>query len=391
MDDLRPFDADNHYYEPLDAFTRHLDPEFARRGVQVIGIGKRTTLAVGGKISYYIPNPTFDPVAVPGCLDPYFRGEIPEGMTRADLIKVAPLAESPEYMDRDARIKRLDEQGLSGAVLYPTVGVGVEEMLTHDIPALMASAVAFNRWMEEDWGFAHENRLFAAPYLSLADPVGALAELDRVLAAGARIIVMRPAPVPGPGGTSRSLGDPSHDPFWARLAEAGVPVTFHAADSGYNSYAEAWGVPSVVEAFKINVLSKIITADRAIYDTMAALVTDGVLARHPDLKVISIENGAAWVRPLLNVLKKVLNQSPQAFDGNPIEQFKRQVWIAPYYEDDLADLIELIGSEKVLFGSDWPHAEGLFDPVSYVKEIDFLDEVTQDRIMRTNMAGLIGL
>jgi predicted TIM-barrel fold metal-dependent hydrolase len=390
MDDVRPFDADNHYYEPLDAFTRHLDPEFARRGVQIIGLGKRTALAVGGKISYYIPNPTFDPVAVPGCLDPYFRGEIPEGMTRADLVKVTPLAESPEYMNRDARIKRLDEQGLAGAVLYPTVGVGVEEMLTHDIPALMASAVAFNRWMEEDWGYAYENRLFAAPYLSLADPEAALVELDRVLAAGARIVVMRPAPVPGVGG-SRSLGHPTHDPVWARLAEARVPVTFHAADSGYNSYAEAWGVPSVVEAFKINVLSKIITADRAIYDTMASLVTDGVLARFPDLKVLSIENGAAWVRPLLNVFKKVLNQSPDAFDGDPIEQFKRQVWIAPYYEDDLRDLIELMGADKVLFGSDWPHAEGLFDPVSYVKEIDFLDEETQDKIMRTNMAGLIGL
>lgn len=391
MDDLRPFDADNHYYEPLDAFTRHLDPEFARRGVQIIQIGKRTTLAVGGKISYYIPNPTFDPVAVPGCLDPYFRGEIPEGVTRADLVKVTPLADSPEYMNRDARINRLDEQGLSGAVLYPTVGVGVEEMLKDDIPALMASAVAFNKWMEEDWGYAYENRLFAAPYLSLADPDAALAELDRVLALGARIVVIRPAPVPGPGSTSRSLGDPLHDPIWARLAETGTPVTFHAADSGYNSYAEAWGVPSVVEAFKINVLGKIITADRAIFDTMAALVTDGVLARFPELKVVSIENGAAWVRPLLNLLKKVYNQSPQAFDGEPVAQFKRQVWIAPYYEDDLADLIEVMGSEKVLFGSDWPHAEGLFDPVSYVKEIDFLDEATQDKIMRTNMAGLIGL
>ncbi len=390
MDDLRPLDADNHYYEPLDAFTRHLDPAFKRRGVQIATVGRRTVLLMGEKVNNFIPNPTFDPVTVPGCLDPYFRGLIPEGESRNSLMQIVPLSESPEYMDRDARVRRLDEQGLSAAVLYPTVGVGAEEALKHDIPALMASVHAFNRFLEDDWGYGNEGRLYAAPMISLADPDAALVELNRVLALGARVVLVRPAPVPGVEGP-RSLGDPAHDAVWARLAEADVPVTFHASDSGYHQFAAAWGLPATLESFKPNALSKVLVGDRAIYDTFASLVVDGVLARHPGLRVISIENGSDWVAPLLKTFKKSLNQSPDSYDGDPVAQFKAQVWVAPYYEDDIAALIELIGVDKVLFGSDWPHAEGLFEPVHYEKEIDFLDEESKDKIMRTNMAGLLNL
>ncbi len=390
MDDLRPIDADNHYYEAIDAFTRHLDPAFGVRGVRAVKWGKRTELVMGDRVNRFIPNPTFDPIAKPGCLDLYFRGEIPEGQSRASLMQVEPLANAPEYMDHDARITRLDEQGLDAAVLYPTVGVGVEEALRADIPAIMASLHAFNRWLEDDWGYAYQNRLFAVPMISLADPDAALDEVNRVIDCGARIVLLRPAPVPGRSGP-RSLGHPSHDKVWARLEEANIPITFHASDSGYNRMAAEWGVPTALESFKPNVFAKILTADRAIFDAMASLLVDGVLARHPNLRIISIENGSNWVRPLLRILKKSLNQAPESFSGDPVEQFTQQVWVAPYYEDDIADLIELIGTDKVLFGSDWPHAEGLVEPVHYEKEIAFLDDETRAKIMRSNMAELLGL
>ena len=75
--DLRPIDADNHYYESLDAFTRHLDPEFAWRGVHPVQDGKRVQLLIGGTVNRFIPNPTFDPIIVPGCIDAMFRGKVP--------------------------------------------------------------------------------------------------------------------------------------------------------------------------------------------------------------------------------------------------------------------------------------------------------------------------
>src|SRR5919109_4446756 len=108
---FRPFDADNHYYETVDAFTRHLDRRFRRRGVQVVQASGRTMILIGEKVNRFIPNPTFDPVLVPGALDPYFRGEIPEGVDPDSLRVVEPI--HPEYRHRDERVARLDAQGLA--------------------------------------------------------------------------------------------------------------------------------------------------------------------------------------------------------------------------------------------------------------------------------------
>ncbi|HEY8524922.1 MAG TPA: hypothetical protein VIL48_08175 [Acidimicrobiales bacterium] len=71
--DVRPIDADTHYYETLDAFTRHLDPAFAHRGVRPVQDGKRVQLLIGGRVNRFIPNPTFDPIIGPGWLDPPAR------------------------------------------------------------------------------------------------------------------------------------------------------------------------------------------------------------------------------------------------------------------------------------------------------------------------------
>ena len=105
----------------------------------------------------------------------------------------------------------------------------------------MASLSAFNRWLEEDWGFDYRDRLIAAPMLSLADPEAAWSRSNALIERGARIVHVRPAPVPGPNGTSRSLGNKLHDPVWARLAEASIPVAFHLGDSGYNTLRRARG------------------------------------------------------------------------------------------------------------------------------------------------------
>ena len=178
--DTRPIDADNHYYESLDAFTRHLDKKFRDRGVKPVQSGKHYELLMGGTVNRFIPNPTFDPIIVPGCMDPLFRGRIPEGVDPRSLLQVEPLR--AEYQDRDQRLAVMDEQGLGAALLFPTLGCGVEEGLRNDIDATMASISAFNRWLEEDWGFDYEHRILAAPMLSLADPEAAVAEVESLIA-----------------------------------------------------------------------------------------------------------------------------------------------------------------------------------------------------------------
>ena len=199
---LRPIDADNHYYESLDAFTRHLPKEFKRRGVRVVQSGKRVELLIGDRVNRFIPNPSFDPIIVPGCLDSFFRGQTPGGADRSKLMKVEPLR--IEYRDRKARLGITEEQGLDAVLLFPTLGCGVEEALRNDVPATMASLSAFNRWLEDDWGFCHEGRLLGVPMLSLADPDAALAEVSSLLERGARAVHVRPAPVPTGRGRVRS-------------------------------------------------------------------------------------------------------------------------------------------------------------------------------------------
>ena len=387
--DFRPIDADNHYYEPLDAFTRHLDREFRYRGVRPVQDGKRVQLLVGGTVNRFVPNPTFDPIIVPGCLDPLFRGQIPEGVDPRTLMQVEPLR--TEYRDRDARVATADEQGLDAVLLFPTLGVGVEESLRDDIPATMASLRAFNLWLEDDWGYAYEERLFAVPLLSFADPTAAASEVDRLIGQGARMVHVRPAPVPAEHGTSRSLGDPAHDPVWARLAEAGLPVAFHLGDSGYERFGAAWGASARFEGFgKTDVLSRVLASDRAIHDTIASLVIHGVFQRHPTLKVASIENGSDWLHTLAKRLRKQANQTPWVFPDDPLDTLRRHVWVTPYCEEDLPALADLIGVERILFGSDWPHGEGLAQPMDFVDELSGFDEHGMRRVLRENCLELLG-
>jgi predicted TIM-barrel fold metal-dependent hydrolase len=385
-----PIDADNHYYEPLDAFTRHLDPAFRSRGVQSVQNGKRVELLIGGRVNHFIPNPTFDPVIVPGCLDLKFRGQLPPDVDPQRLVQVEPI--SPEYRDRQARLARLDAQGLEAALLFPTLGCGVEQALAHDIPATMASLRAFNRWLEEDWGFSFEDRLIAAPMLSLADPDAAVAELDSLLARGARVVHVRPAPIPSATSKGRSLGDPANDPVWARLAEASVPVAFHLGDSGYNAMMSApWGGAEEFNPFREpDILGRIIISDRAIHDTMASLIVGGVFTRHPALRVGSIENGSDWVHGLVKRLRKQANQTPWVFSEDPLDTIRCNIWVTPYYEEDLHHLAELIGVDRILFGSDWPHGEGLAEPLQFADELDGFSDRDRQKILRDNCVAFLG-
>ena len=384
-------DLDHHYYEPLDAFTRHMDPELAARGVQVLTQGRRTRLAVGGQLFNFVPNPTFDPIIVPGCIELLFRGEIPDGVDPRSLMQVEPLR--AEYQDRDARLASIAEQHLDAVVMLPTLACGVEEALRDDVEATMATITAFNQWIADDWGWSYQDTIYSTAMLSLADPEGALAELERLIAQGVKIVHIRPAPVPGGNGTSRSLGHPSHDPVWARLQEAGIPVAFHLADSGYGGFAKMWGGDARFEGYAKNpsILGKVIVADRAIHDTVASLVVDGVFWRFPDLRVISIENGSDFVALLVKRLKKQANQTPWAFQDDPLSTIRRNLWVTPYYEEDLVALAELIGVERIVFGSDFPHGEGLHEPTDFAKELTSFGTTEVEQIMRTNGLDVLGL
>lgn len=361
------FDADNHYYEATDAFTRHIDPKMARRAMQWADVDGRRRLLVGGRVNRFIPNPLFDPVAKPGSLDEYFRGRNPGARDMRSLFgELEPIR--PEYRDREARLRVMDEQGLGGCLLFPTLGVGMEEALAADPPALVAAFGAFNRWLEEDWGYAYRERVFAAPMITLVDVEAAVTELERVLQADARVICLKGGPAHTPTGLA-SPADPRFDPFWGLVNESGVTVGIHSGDAGYGRYLRDWEAFGDFEAFRHSPLRSVLSSDRPPYETMAALVCQGLFDRFPRIRVASIEAGAGWVEVLVKKLAKVYGQMPTAFASDPVETLRSHVWVAPFYEDDLGALKDVLGLDHVLFGSDWPHAEGLAEPRSFESDL----------------------
>ena len=145
-----------------------------------------------------------------------------------------------------------------------------------------------------------------------------------------------------------------------------------------------------MEAFRVNPIVGLLTGHRPIHDTIGALICDGVFARNPALKVATIEAGSDWVVDLHRYFKKTFAQRPSSFVGDPVEQLHNQLWISPYYEDDLANLRAVHGADRMLFGSDYPHAEGLADPCAFIEDLEGFSDAEIKMVMRDNGLELMG-
>jgi predicted TIM-barrel fold metal-dependent hydrolase len=382
------FDADNHYYEALDAFTRHLDPALGPRVIEWVDIGGRRYHSLGGRISRAVTNPTFNPIAPAGALVDYFRGN-PDGRPIHELMgKPEPIR--PEYRDRDVRLARMDAQGLERVWLFPTLGMLYEESLKHDPEAVVLLFRAFNRWLAEDWGMAYRDRIFASPYITLADVDEAVRELEWALDQGARTVVMRaaaPTTASGPLSPAADL----FDPFWARVNEAGITVVVHAGDAGLSS--NGYAVDGFSASFKGGAQRqrpsiKLFAIERAAHDFLATLILEKLFDRFPNLRVASVENGSEFLAPLFRKLQTATRRMPGYFSEDPVVTFRRHIWINPFWEDDVNEIVDLVGDEHVIFGSDWPHVEGLPEPTDWVTELQKLPPESVPKIMGGNTAEL---
>ena len=387
--DFPVFDADNHYYEAEDAFIRHVPKDMRKRCMQWATIDGKKRLLVGGAVNRFIPNPTWDPVARPGSLQAYFRGKNQDGVdVKAMFGTLDPLVMRPEYQDRVARLKVMAEQGIEGALFFPTLGVGMQQSLLHDRPAMVAAFSGFNRWLEEDWGFAYQDKIFAAPMLTLTDVDAAVAEVNWCVEHGARMMCMVPGPVPTEHG-SISPAWPIFDPVWKRIEEAGIVIGFHGGDSGTSAFLGQWQPTGEMEAFKATTFGVVTSHNRTIYDTMAALVCHGLFDRFPGLRVASIETGGMYVPPLIEELEMTYRKMPHAFRRDPVKSLQEHVWLSPYYEDNIGQIRDLMGVDHVLFGSDYPHAEGLEEPTAFIHDIPGFAPADVRRIMHDNGWALV--
>jgi len=386
--DIPVFDADNHMYETREAFTKFL-PDRYRHAVDYVEVRGRTKIVVRGRISEYIPNPTFDVVARPGAMEDFFRIGNPEGKSRRELFG-EPMRAIPAFREPAARIELMDEQGLDRALMFPTLASLLEERLKEDPEMTHAVIHAFNEWIYETWTFDYQDRIFATPVITLPIVEKAIEELEWLVERGARVVLIRPAPVPGYRG-SRSFGFPEFDPFWAKVVEHDVLVCMHSSDSGYESYTNDWlGTDEEMLPFQPQAF-RMLHSWRPIEDSVAALILHGALTRFPRLKVAVVENGSSWVEPLLKSMGDVYKKMPQDFPEDPVEVFKRSIHISPFWEEDLIALADRIGEDHVLFGSDFPHPEGLAEPAAYVDKLAGAPEETVRKIMGGNLARLMNV
>src|SRR5580693_2660409 len=380
------FDADNHLYEPPEALTKFLPKEY-KDFVQYVQVNGRTKIAIRGQISNYIPNPTFEVVARPGAWEEYFKYGNPDGKSKRELFG-EPMRAIPAFFEPGPRLEKMNELGLDRTLMFPTLASLLEERLSDDPVAIHVLVHALNEWLDEVWGFNYQNRIFTTPVITLPIVEKAIEELEWAVKRGARCILVRPAPVPGFRGP-RSFALPEFDPFWERVVEHDVLVGMHSSDSGYSRYTSEWdGADQEMLPFQTNAMG-ILNEWRPIQDSVGSWVIHGALYRHPKLKVAIVEAGSKWMTPLLDGLAEVFRKAPEAFPSDPVEMVKNRIHVSPFFEDGIDDLVNLVGVDRVLYGSDWPHPEGLAEPTFYVNALSHLSVDDQAKIMGGNLSRLV--
>ena len=276
----------------------------------------------------------------------------------------------PEYVDqRPTRLDSMDEQGVEAILLFPTLAVCVEHFLKHDADLLYANLHTFNRWLDDDWGFDHTVRSSRCRCSRCSMPTAPSPSSTSCSPPA------RGRWACGPARVRPLTCRPGLRPALGTLNEARIPVCFHIGESGYNElFSTAWGEEANPSSHQQSAFQwTSFYGDRPIMDTLSALVLHNLFGRFPNIRCISVENGSLFVPYLLKVMNKMngMGRNGPWLGGRiterPSDIFRRHVYVSPYHEEDVVTLAELIGDDHVLFGSDYPHAEGLAEPRDFLE------------------------
>lgn len=406
------YDADNHFYPPPDALVRHLDPEVAQRygleegnaqaAVAEVNTQEMDEDHVRRTIGMH-PLPAGGHGGVDVTELPEMEGDIPipgmmlnrlNPMRDLDQLSQADLVHRynemrPAFEHKTPRLALMDLQGVEAAVVHTGVSSGERAFRAGDIDGGYQMAHAFNQWLLDDWGFNTDDRIFTPVDVPLVDPDRAVAELQWCLDNGARFVNLPSGPAP----LNRSPFDPYFDPFWSLMDESGTRVAVHLG-AHYGRHGEEWGEDPDTLYPDFNGFQWVsYWSDRPIMDTVTAMVFHNLFGRFPNVKVLIAEFGAVWAPYLLRKLDHamMLGRRPKWGDmpGRPSQLVKERCVIAPYPEENVSRAMEVLGTDCLVFGSDFPHSEGLPDPVQYASQLQGLDEEIVRKIMRDNLASFI--
>lgn len=282
------------------------------------------------------------------------------------------IQKTPDMYQCAPRLKKLDEFGVEGALMFPGEFIGLLGYMDEPEPG-HALLHAYNEYVHDEWSFNARERIYPAGLLALWDLDLAVAETEWLIREGVRAVVMPMGPANG-----RSAADPYYDPVWSRLNEAGVVVTYHVSEAVF--------VHPVIRAFGEKPMQNrrmgqtawqwmFVYSEIPVMMSVANLILNNLFGRFPNLRLGSVENGAEWVPRFLAKMDKMRGMAKNGYwpggqlKQRPSEIFRQHCFAVAYPEDDVKKIVEEIGhADCILMGSDYPHAEGVPTPQDFYRE-----------------------
>jgi predicted TIM-barrel fold metal-dependent hydrolase len=388
--EYRIFDADQHLNEGPDCFDRYLEPAYRERTLRFEERdGARVALVEGRPIPLH-GGPGRKMVR-PGSLKEMLQ-TLKKGGGASEsyqYIDIDPALEDPEL-----RLAQLDRQNVEACFLFSNGAGLVLEHYVEDEDLYYATSWAYLKWLNDEWGFSRQGRLFVSPIFSMRNPARTAEQLDWFFEHGGKALTMVPGPAYG-----RSPAHRDFDPVWSRINEASAVVTYHINEAmpSYKAVRSAqWGEPEHPAFFEQSAWQWYWAyGDVPAQETFVSLVYGNLFARFPGLRIVSAEHGCEWLPLFLNKIDKMrgMGRNGPWLNGQLAERpsavFRRHFTVVPFWEDNIKSVVDQVGPDLILGGSDFPHSEGLAFPTQLVEHLDFADDHTQRQIMRERGLALI--
>ncbi|MEE2980849.1 MAG: amidohydrolase family protein [Pseudomonadota bacterium] len=371
----RIISADSHIVEPADFWTRYMDPEFADRA-------PRARADEDGVVEFLVDGDTvLGSVGAPSQAG--VRFDDPSAVTFEgtwDEVR-------PGCADPGPRLADMERDGVDGEVIFPTLGARIYGVIRG--PLRQACFRAGNDWLINDFCAADPNRFKGLALLDPDDVPAAVAELTRCVEAG-----LAGAMIPTYPGEDWPYFHGDYDPLWAAAQDLDAPLTFHiaatcAGPGQISVFTSEWSAPDAAAYSS--------TQDYWVRRSLGSMIFAGVFERFPGLRVAVVEHELSWAPYFLekmDVTYKELSQTaPYRFKNQvlPSDFFRSQIFCTFQEDKRGVDILsDMIGTETLMFGSDYPHAESTW-PRSRQFIDDMLAGVDQDvrrKLVCDNVAGL---
>lgn len=380
----RPYpiiDADRHTIEPLELWQREL-PERWREGAPYYGWPDRDEFraALARRFAGETP-PDIEPLPIVMQRGvPLTRGLAIEAQVELALVVRTRLATWWSGNSPFGQLTAMDHTGIDIACLVPTWASYLLAVDESEPELTAAVARVYNEWLRT-YCSAAPSRLIPVGVLPRHDPRLALEELERVSGWGWRAVVTRPNPIAG-----CTLGHPGWAPVWRACAERGIALVLH---EGTHARTSTIGADRFTTRFAQHACSHPIEHMLAF----TALLEGGVLEQNPELRVGFLEAGAHWVPFWLGRLDYEFEQLSGEVRGRvnmkPSEYFRRQCWVSTESDEPLAQLLENPGTDRLLFGTDYPHVDHGLDGMAQMRAA--LDDGAARRVLSDNPRQLFAI